>query len=123
MLTAEENTFLTQVGKNTPMGELLRQYWHPFGAAAELDEKSTKPVRLLGGDLVVYKDKSGNLGLIERFCPHRGTDLSFGIPENDGLRCMYHGWMLNNEGKCIEQPFEDTIRPEGRFKDKVTVTA
>ena len=121
MLTAEENAQLTQVGKDTPMGGLLRRYWHPFAAAAELDDRPTKAVRLLGEDLVVYKDKSGRFGLIERFCPHRGTDLSFGIPEEHGLRCMYHGWMMNETGQCIEQPFEETVHPDGKFKQKVKV--
>ncbi|HCH35837.1 MAG TPA: aromatic ring-hydroxylating dioxygenase subunit alpha, partial [Dehalococcoidia bacterium] len=111
MLTQEQNELLTQVGKGTPMGELLRRYWHPIAAAAELNEKPTKPVRLLGEDLVLYKDKSGEIGLIDRFCPHRRVDLSYGIPEENGLRCMYHGWMLNKEGQCIEQPFEETVRP------------
>ncbi len=123
MLTAEENELLTQVGTGTPMGELLRRYWHPFAASAELDDKSTKPVRLLGEDLVAYKDKSGTYGLIQRFCPHRGTDLSHGITEHRGLRCMYHGWMYDKTGQCIEQPFEDTIHPDGRFKEKVKVPA
>ena len=77
MLTQEQNELLTQVGKGTPMGELLRRYWHPIAAAAELNEKPTKPVRLLGEDLVLYKDKSGEIGLIDRFCPHRRVDLNY----------------------------------------------
>ena len=77
MLSALDNERLTQVGPGTPMGELMRRYWHPFAAATELDGKPTKSVRLLGEDLVVYKDKSGTLGLIERFCPHRRVDLSY----------------------------------------------
>ena len=93
------------------MGELMRRYWHPIAAAAELDERPTKPVRLLGEDLVLYRDKSGTLGLIERACPHRRVDLSYGIPEEHGLRCMYHGWMMDETGQCIEQPFEETVHP------------
>ena len=123
MLTQEQNEMLTQVGKGTPMGELLRRYWHPIAASAELEEKPTKVVRLLGEDLVLYKNKSGEIGLIDRFCPHRRVDLSYGIPEYEGLRCMYHGWMFNRHGQCIEQPFEETVRPDGRFKKKVTVAA
>ncbi len=123
MLTQEQNEMLTQVGKGTPMGELLRRYWHPIAASAELEEKPTKVVRLLGEDLVLYKNKSGEIGLIDRFCPHRRVDLSYGIPEYEGLRCMYHGWMFNSHGQCIEQPFEETVRPDGRFKEKVTVAA
>ena len=121
MLTAQENDVLTRVGKGTPMGELMRRYWHPIAAAAELDERPTKAVRLLGEDLVLYKDRSGTLGLIEKLCPHRRVDLSYGIPEENGLRCMYHGWMFDETGQCIEQPFEETVHPDGRFKEKVKI--
>ena len=121
MLTKEQNERLTQVGPGTPMGELFRRYWHPIAAAVELDERPTKAVRVLGEDLVLYKDRSGTLGLIERFCPHRRVDLSYGIPEEHGLRCMYHGWMMDETGQCIEQPFEETVHPDGRFKEKVKV--
>ena len=121
MLTQEQNERLTQVGPGTPMGELMRRYWHPVAAAAELDGRPTKAVKILGEELVLYKDKSGTLGLIERFCPHRRVDLSYGIPEERGLRCMYHGWMMDETGQCIEQPFEETVHPDGRFKEKVKV--
>ena len=122
MLTTEQNDRITRVGPGTPMGELMRRYWHPIAAAAELDERPTKSVRILGEDLVLYKDRSGTLGLIERFCPHRRVDLSYGIPEEHGLRCMYHGWMMDETGQCIEQPFEETVHPDGRFKEKVKVS-
>ena len=121
MLSTAQNEKLTQVGQGTPMGELMRRYWHPIAAAGELYERPTKSVRVLGEDLVLYKDKSGTLGLIERFCPHRRVDLSYGIPEEHGLRCMYHGWMMDETGQCIEQPFEETVHPDGRFKEKVKV--
>ena len=121
MLSVQENEELTQVGPGTPMGELMRRYWHPIAAAGELIDRPTKPVRLLGEDLVLYRDRSGTLGLIERFCPHRRVDLSYGIPEEHGLRCMYHGWMMDETGQCIEQPFEETVHPDGRFKEKVKV--
>jgi 5,5'-dehydrodivanillate O-demethylase len=104
------------------MGELMRRYWHPLAAAGELDERPTKAVRLLGEDLVLYKDRSGTIGLIDRLCPHRRVDLSYGIPEERGLRCMYHGWMMDETGQCIEQPFEETVHPDGRFKERVKVT-
>ena len=119
MLSARENQALTQVGKGRPMGELMRRYWHPVAATAELEERPTKTVRLLGEDLVLYKDRSGTLGLIDRLCAHRRVDLSYGIPEEHGLRCMYHGWLYDETGQCIEQPFEETVRPDGRFKEKV----
>jgi 5,5'-dehydrodivanillate O-demethylase len=121
MLNAQENEALTKVGKGTPMGELMRRYWHPIAASGELDERPTKSVRLLGEDLVLYKDRSGTMGLIEALCPHRRVDLSYGIPEENGLRCMYHGWMFDETGQCIEQPFEETVHPDGRFKEKVKI--
>jgi len=121
MLSVQENDALTRVGKGTPMGELMRRYWHPIAAAGELEERPTKQIRLLGEDLVLYKDRSGTIGLIDRLCAHRRVDLSYGIPEENGLRCMYHGWMYDETGQCIEQPFEETVHPDGRFKDKVKI--
>ena len=119
MLTAEQNARLTEVGPGTPMGELMRRYWQPIAAEMELEENPTKEVRLLGEDLVLYKDRSGQYGLIDRFCAHRRVNLAYGIPEERGLRCMYHGWRYDETGQCIEQPFEETVRPEARFKDKI----
>ena len=119
MLTARENAELTQVGPGTPMGALLRRYWHPVAAAVELHDDPAKEVRLLGEDLVLYQDRSGGIGLIDRFCAHRRVNLAYGIPEEHGLRCMYHGWLYDKTGQCIEQPFEETVRPEARFKDKI----
>jgi 5,5'-dehydrodivanillate O-demethylase len=121
MLSTKDNETLTQVGKGTPMGELMRRYWHPIAAAGELIERPTKRVRILGEDLALYRDRSGTLGLIDVLCPHRRVDLSYGIPEEHGLRCMYHGWMFDETGQCIEQPFEETVHPDGRFKEKVKV--
>ena len=123
MLSVQENEALTRVGPGTPMGVLMRRYWHPIAPTAELDEKPTKAVRLLGEDLVLYRDRSGTYGLLARLCPHRRVDLSYGIPEEHGLRCMYHGWMMDETGQCIEQPFEETVHPDGRFKEKVRTTA
>ncbi len=123
MLSLQENEKLTRVGKGTPMGELMRRYWHPIAAKAELDDRPTKEVRVFGEDLVLYKDKSGTYGLIDRACPHRRVNLAYGIPEEHGLRCMYHGWMYDETGQCIEQPFEETVHPDGRFKEKVQITS
>ncbi|MEE8518955.1 MAG: aromatic ring-hydroxylating dioxygenase subunit alpha [Dehalococcoidia bacterium] len=123
MLNVEENERLTRVGRGTPMGELMRRYWHPVAAVGEMNERPTKALRILGEDLVLYKDRSGTLGLIGRLCPHRRVDLSYGIPEEHGLRCMYHGWMMDETGQCIEQPFEETVHPDGRFKEKVKIDA
>jgi len=118
MLNAEENERLTRVGAGTPMGDLMRRYWHPIATSNELvGTKHTKAVTILGEKLVLYKDRSGTLGLIQEKCPHRRVNLAWGIPEIDGLRCPYHGWMFNETGECVETPME----PKGsNFKDKVT---
>lgn len=116
MLSVEQNKSITEVSPGTPMGTLLRRYWLPIAGTVELEEEPTKAVRLLGEDLVLYKDKSGTLGLIGRACPHRRISLEYGIPDERGLRCPYHGWLWNEKGRCLEQPAEP---PEGNFKDKV----
>ena len=121
MLTAEQNRFFVEVGPDKPMGKLLRRYWIPFAGASELDEAATKPVRLLCEDLVVYKDLSGAYGLVDRNCPHRRADLSYGYVETCGLRCNYHGWLWDADGKCLEQPYEDMAHPEIGLKDKVKI--
>jgi 5,5'-dehydrodivanillate O-demethylase len=118
MLTQEDNTLLTRTGRGTPMGDLLRRYWQPVAAASEMADRWTKRVRIMGEDLVLFKDRSGTLGLIEEQCPHRRASLAYGIPESDGIRCPYHGWKFNGAGSCLEQPNE----PEGsNFKDKVSL--
>ncbi len=117
MLTAEENALLTGVSRGTPMGELLRRYWFPVAVAGEMTDRWTKRVRLLGEDLVLFKDRSGRFGLVAEACPHRRASLAYGIPTDDGIRCPYHGWKFDGTGRCLEQPNE----PEGsNFKDKVT---
>jgi 5,5'-dehydrodivanillate O-demethylase len=117
MLSQEENDFFSRVGPGTPAGQLLRRYWHVVGAAAELsDAKAKKRVRVLGEDLVLYRDKSGTYGLVRERCSHRGASLYYGFVEEDGIRCPYHGWKYDACGKCIEQPFEN---PETGFKDKI----
>jgi 5,5'-dehydrodivanillate O-demethylase len=123
MLTEEQNRLLTQVGPGTRMGNLLRRYWMPFAAVSTFETQSVLPVRLLGEDLVCYKDLSGTFGLVDRHCPHRRADLSYGFVEDCGLRCNYHGWRFDETGACREQPFEDTAHPEARFRDKVRITA
>ncbi|MGE0057328.1 MAG: Rieske 2Fe-2S domain-containing protein [Dehalococcoidia bacterium] len=106
MLTDDQNRTLTQIGPGTPMGDLLRSYWMPIAAGGELPERSVKVVRVLGEDLVLYRDGSGKLGLIERACAHRLTDLAFGVPDDYGLRCPLHGWLYNESGQCLDMPFE-----------------
>lgn len=122
MLSAEKNTLLTQVGAGSPMGELLRRYWHPVAPAKELRDRRVKPVRLLGEDLVLFRRTGGGYGLVSRSCPHRGTDLSVGWVEEDVLVCPYHGWAFDSAGRCARQPFEE-MGPAGGFRDKVGVAA
>src|SRR6476469_4444231 len=117
MLSASQNELLTQDGPATKMGYLLRRYWHPIAAVAEFEDRSTKPVRVMGEDLVLYKDKSGTYGLVDRRCPHRRADLSYGFVEQCGLRCNYHGWLYDEAGRCTEQPYEDVAAPQANFKD------
>src|SRR5487761_1806224 len=118
MLSEQDNDRLTQVGKGTPGGEMMRRYWHPIAPAAMLDENPVKSVRILGEDLVLYRDRSGNLGLIGRHCGHRLVDMVFGIPEARGLRCPYHGWCYDETGQCIDTPLES---PNSKLKDRVSI--
>ena len=117
MLSKEENELLTRVGPGTPAGEMLRRYWWPVGFTEHVKEKG-RPVRtrLLGEDLVLFRDGNGRLGLLGLHCSHRGTSLEFGRVEDRGIRCCYHGWLYDVRGRCLEQPAE----PEGStFKDRV----
>ena len=117
MLTQEENDLLTRVGPGTPAGELLRRYWHVVAAAAELTEaKPKKRVKILGENLLLYRDKSGNYGLVAEKCSHRGVSLYYGFVEPDGIRCAYHGWKYDACGNCIDQPFEN---PAAGLKEKI----
>ena len=109
MLTQAQNDRLTQVGPGTPMGNLMRRYWHPIAGSVQMDgEEPTRAVRLLGEDLVLYKTPNGKLGLIDPACPHRGMNLLYGIPEPDGIRRAYYGWIYGFDGKCLGQPSEPT---------------
>ncbi len=120
MLTAEDNKLLTQTGPGTPMGELFRRFWLPFMLAEELPGPDCPPVRtkLLGEELIAFKDTNGRIGLLDRYCPHRGTELFFGRNEECGLRCSYHGWKWDVDGNCMDMPSEP---PQSRFKTKVTI--
>jgi 5,5'-dehydrodivanillate O-demethylase len=123
MLDEAKNRLFAQTGEGTPMGELLRRYWLPIAAESEFDGIQVRPVRLLGEDLTLYKDHAGTYGLIDRHCPHRRADLSYGFVENCGLRCNYHGWLFDEQGRCTEQPYEDVAAPQARFKEKIHVKA
>jgi 5,5'-dehydrodivanillate O-demethylase oxygenase subunit len=116
MLTREENELLTRVGPGTPMGGLMRRYWHPVAAVAEMAGTWTKRVTLLGEELVLYRNRSGEFGLIAEACPHRRASLFYGIPTAAGLRCPYHGWEFDRTGACVAQPNEPA---ESTFKSKV----
>jgi phenylpropionate dioxygenase-like ring-hydroxylating dioxygenase large terminal subunit len=106
---------LTSVARGTPMGELLRRYWHPVGLVSDATDIPRK-VRILGEDLVLFRDGNRRAGLLHARCCHRGTTLSYGKVEARGIRCCYHGWLFDPEGRCLEQPCE----PEGGlFRDKV----
>src|SRR5882757_4445194 len=107
MLSTEQNDLITRIGPATPAGELIRRYWQPAALVDELaGNRPIKPVRLFGEDLVIFKDEQGRYGLVGRSCPHRGTDLAFGRLEDGGLRCAFHGWLFDVNGKCLQTPAE-----------------
>ena len=122
MLNRDENELLTRVGPGTPMGVLLRQYWIPALFAAEVAPSDSDPlrVRLLGEDLVAFRDSTGRIGLLGTHCPHRGASLFFGRNEESGLRCVYHGWKFDIAGQCVDMPNEPA---ESDFKHRVRATA
>ena len=113
-MQAEQNELITRVGPGTACGALLRSYWQPVALLDEFDARldagigarPVKPVRVLGEDLVLFRDGAGRFGLLDRPCPHRGADLAFGRCEDDGLRCPFHGWKFDASGQCLETPAE-----------------
>jgi nitrite reductase/ring-hydroxylating ferredoxin subunit len=122
MLSKEDNDIVCRVGPGTVGGDLFRQYWLPACLSSELAEPDCAPlrVRLLGEDLLAFRDTSGRVGLLEAYCPHRTAHLFFGRNEEDGLRCVYHGWKFDVEGKCLDLPNEP---PESNFQSKVRAKA
>ena len=122
MLSKADNEIVTKVGPGTLMGNLLRRYWTPALLSSELAGPDCTPmrVRLLGEDLVAFRDTEGKVGLLDVNCPHRGTSLFFGRNEESGLRCVYHGWKFDVTGHCVEMPSEP---PTSAFKDKLKVPA
>ena len=118
MLSTEANERLVRVGPGTPMGELMRRYWHPVATAYEMTQAPTKPVRLLGESLTLFKDRKGRFGLVAQRCADRGVDLRYGIPEDEGLRCPCHGWLYDTNGQCLEMPAED---PASTFANRVKI--
>ncbi len=123
MTTQEQNDRLTRVVPGTPMGNLLRRYWHPVGTALELEKEPVQKVRLLGENLTLYRSERGEYGLVGDRCPHRCLSMEYGIPDERGLRCAYHGWLFDARGRCLEQPFEDRTLADNRYKDKITIKA
>lgn len=99
------NAKVTEVGRGTPMGELLRRYWHPVGIAADAGT-TPRPVKVLGEELILFRDGQGRAGLVYPRCCHRGTTLYYGKIEERGIRCCYHGWLFDVEGHCLEMPCE-----------------
>src|SRR5688572_30665556 len=122
MLTEEQNQLLTRVGPGTPMGELMRRYWTPACLSWEIPEADCPPItiKLLGEELVAFRDTSGKPGVVGARCAHRRAHLFWGRNEENGLRCVYHGWKFDCEGKCIDMPSEPA---ESNFKDKVRIPA
>jgi phthalate 4,5-dioxygenase oxygenase subunit len=122
MLNPKDNELLTRVGRETPMGQFLRRFWTPVLTSSELAEPDCDPVelRILGEDLVAFRDTAGRVGVLQASCPHRRTPLYYGRNEERGLRCIYHGWKFDVQGTCVDMPSEPR---EFNFADKVRATA
>ena len=122
MLKREENEYLTQTDPGTPMGDFMRRFWTPFMLSDEIAEPDGEPVRvrLLGEDLLAFRDTNGQVGLVDRFCPHRRVSLFFGRNEACGIRCVYHGWKFDVDGNCVDLPSEPA---DSTFKDKIKLKA
>ncbi len=118
MLSKHDNELITHVGPGSPMGELMRRYWLPALLSNELPEPDCPPVRLrlLGEDLVAFRTTSGRPAVLDTWCPHRNANLFWGRNEEDGLRCVYHGWKFDAEGQCVDMPNEP---PRSKFAKKI----
>src|SRR5438132_5185660 len=122
MLSKDDNEILTRVGPGTLMGNLLRRYWVPALLSLEVPEPDSPPVRvkILGEDLVAFRDTTGAVGVFTQARPHRGASLFFGRNEEAGLRCVYHGWKFDVSGQCVDMPSEPA---ESNFRTKIRATA
>jgi phthalate 4,5-dioxygenase oxygenase subunit len=122
MLTKADNELLCRTGPGTPMGELFRRFWLPALVPSELPSADSDPIRfrILGEDLIAFRDTNGKVGFLDQHCPHRGASLFFGRNEECGLRCVYHGWKFDTDGNCVDMPNEPA---ESDFKAKVTAKA
>ncbi len=122
MLSAQDNELMCQVGAGTPMGDLMRQYWLPALMSKDLPAPDSEPMRLrlLGENLIAFRTTSGAVGVVANACPHRGASMFFGRNEEEGLRCVYHGWKFAVDGECVDMPSEP---PESNFRSKVRIGA
>lgn len=120
MLSREQNDLITLTGPGTPGGDMMRRYWHPVALSEELKDDEPVPVTVLSEELVLFRSADGKPQLIGRYCPHRSVDLSYGRVEAGGLRCIYHGWVMDGRGRCTQQPGEP---PGSTFKDKIRTPA
>ncbi len=122
MLNAIENELLTRAGRDTPGGAFFRRFWLPLALSQELPERDAPPkrVRILGEDLLAFRDSAGRVGLVHPRCPHRGADLYFGRNEDGGLRCVYHGWKFDASGRCLEVP---NAPPDAPIRERVRIAA
>ncbi len=118
MLPKESNELITRTGPGTPMGELIRCYWIPALLSEEIPEPDCPPVqvRILGEELVAFRDTQGRIGLLDEHCAHRGTSLFYGRNEDCGLRCIYHGWKYDVQGNVVDTPAEPA---DSDFKKKI----
>src|SRR5579884_1204662 len=122
MLSPEDNAFLSRTNAGTPMGDLYRRFWLPALLPRELPGPDCDPIRfrILGEDLIAFRDTNGKVGFLGNNCPHRGASLFFGRNEEAGLRCVYHGWKFDVSGQCVDMPNEPA---ESNFKNKVKAVA
>jgi phenylpropionate dioxygenase-like ring-hydroxylating dioxygenase large terminal subunit len=122
MLTKNDNDLLCSTNAGTPMGELFRRFWLPALVPSELPAPDSDPIRfrILGEDLIAFRDSNGQVGFLAQHCPHRGASLFFGRNEEAGLRCVYHGWKFDTSGRCIDMPNEPA---ESDFRTRVKAVA
>ena len=122
MLSVEENNKLCEIGAGSVMGDYIRRFWIPFRLSEDLPEADGEPVKvkLMGEELLAFRNTDGKVGLVQRNCPHRWADLFFGRNEENGLRCTYHGWKFDTTGSCVDMPTETD---ESTYKDKIRITS
>jgi 5,5'-dehydrodivanillate O-demethylase len=105
------------------MGEVMRRYWQPIATIADLEREEVMRIRVLGENLALYRTTRGEMGLVQERCPHRSASLVFGIPDEEGLHCAYHGWYFNAQGRCLAQPYDDAENSENTFKERVQIVS